>query len=766
MNEEDVRMKIINRALETVGWKDEQVHTEYTFTDGQVIVRGKIVSRSDRKRADYLLTHKGNDFPLAVIEAKNSQHNIGDGMQQAESYARALGAPFAYSSNGSGFVEHDLLTGKITHIDMNAFPTDSELWARYLAAKGLTPEAEKVISQPYHFDSLTKKQPRYYQRRAVDAAVEAVASGKRRLLLVMATGTGKTFTAFQIVWRLREAGAVKRVLYLADRNILIDQTMQRDFSPLSKVMIKVQNSRLDSSYEIYMCLYQQLTGDKDDEHKPYMDFKPDFFDLIIVDECHRGSAAENSQWHSILEYFSPAVHIGMTATPKETEDVSSSAYFGEPVYTYSLKQGIEDGFLAPYKVIRVGIDIDLMGWRPEAGQTDLNGNVIKDKEYNINDFDRTLIIEERTEVVAEHVTNWLKKNGRYSKTIIFCVDIEHAERMREELINLNSDLVAEDSRYIMRITGDDQVGKRQLENFIDPQQKYPTIVTTSELLTTGVDAPTVKLIVLDSVINSMTKFKQIIGRGTRLYPKGGKEYFTIMDFKGACRLFADPSFDGEPIIDDPNEPPELPEDTEPPCPGPDQPKDPDKKKYYVNGVEVTVIKEIVRYIDPMTGKLITENIMDYSRRNMLGQYATLKDFLTRWDKEDRKKALIDELVNHGVFIDALREEIGEAANDMDDFDLIIHAAYDQKPLTRRQRVDYVRKQNYFKKYSQDCREVLSALMDKYMDDGISQLEDLRVLKLLEGVLKKTSKEIIMMFGGAAQYRQAVRELTEYIYQAA
>lgn len=469
MNEEDVRMKLINPALDAAGWKGGQIRPEYTFTEGQVIVQGKRVSRGKRKRADYLLTRRGNDFPLAVIEAKDSQHSIGDGLQQAEGYARALGAPFAYSSNGDGFVEHDLLTGKITHLSLSEFPDEGMLWARYLDAKGLTPEEEEIISQPYHFNDITRKEPRYYQRRAVDAAVEAVALGQKRLLLVMATGTGKTFTAFQIVWRLREAGAVRRVLYLADRNILIDQTMHRDFSPLAKVMVKVQNSSLDSSYEVYMCLYQQLTGDKDDEHKPYMDFKPDFFDLIIVDECHRGSAADDSQWRSILEYFSPAVHIGMTATPKETEDVSNSAYFGDPIYTYSLKQGIEDGFLAPYKVVRVGIDRDLMGWRPQAGQTDLNGNVIKDEEYFSNDFDRKLIIDERVDAVAGHVTDWLMKNGRDSKTIVFCVDIDHAERMREALANANSDLMAQDSRYVMRITGDEQEGKKQLDNFIDPQ---------------------------------------------------------------------------------------------------------------------------------------------------------------------------------------------------------------------------------------------------------------------------------------------------------
>ena len=771
MNEEDVRMKLINPALESAGWKGGQIRPEYAFTDGQVIVQGKRVSRGNRKRADYLLTRRGNDFPLAVIEAKDSQHRLGDGLQQAEGYARALGAPFAYSTNGSGFLEHDLLTGKITPLDMSAFPTEDALWARYLAEKGLTPEVEKVISQPYHFNALTRKEPRYYQRRAVDAAVEAVACGKKRLLLVMATGTGKTFTAFQIVWRLREAGAVRRVLYLADRNILIDQTMQRDFSPLANVMVKVQHGSLDSSYEVYMCLYQQLTGDKDEPYKPYMDFKPDFFDLVIVDECHRGSAAEDSQWRSILEYFSPAVHIGMTATPKETEDVSTRAYFGEPIYTYSLKQGIEDGFLAPYKVIRVGLDKDLMGWRPQAGQMDLNGNVIEDTEYFGNDFDRKLIIDERIEAVAEHITDWMKKNGRDSKAIIFCVDIDHAERMREALANANSDLMARDPRYVMRITGDDQEGKRQLDNFIDPQQPYPTIVTTSELLTTGVDAPTVKLIVLDSVINSMTKFKQIIGRGTRLYPRGGKEYFTIMDFRGVCRLFANPEFDGEPIIDDPDTPdrPEKPkggEKDKPPRPDPGGDK-PDKvKKYHINGVDVTVVNEVVRYIDPQTGKLTTQDIRDYSRKNLLGMYATLHDFLTRWDGAERKQALLEELAGQGVFLDALREEFGPAAGTLDDFDLIIHVAYDQKPLTRRQRVEYVKKQSYLQKYSQDCREVLSALMDKYMDVGIVELENPRVLDAVSNSLKKTSVEIIRLFGGAAQYHQAVRELTEFIYSAA
>ena len=800
MTEEEVKQRSITPAIQRAGWPDAQIRMEYCFTDGQVQVQGKRVSRGQRKKADYLLTRWGSGMPLAVVEAKAPGRGPGDGMQQAIGYAKALGAPFAYASNGDKFLEHDLLTGRERPLPMDLFPCEEELWRRYVEASGLTPEQEAVVSQPYHVDLSSersrRKEPRYYQRRAVDLAVEAVARGRRRLLLVMATGTGKTFTAFQIVWRLRQAGRARRVLYLADRNILIDQTMSQDFKPLARVMTKVQRGYLDSSYEVYMCLYQQLAGDKDVPEKPYMAFKPEFFDLVVVDECHRGSAAENSQWRAILEYFSPAIHIGMTATPKETDDVSNAAYFGDPIYTYSLKQGIEDGFLAPYKVVRVGLDRDLTGWRPEAGQVDLNGVEIEDREYNVRDFDRKLIIDERTQAVARRITQWLKENGRYSKTIVFCVDINHAERMRQALVNENADLVREAPRYVMRITGDDKDGKDQLEYFIDPGERYPTVVTTSELLTTGVDAKTVKLIVLDSCINSMTKFKQIIGRGTRLYPDEGKEYFTIMDFREVCRLFADPDFDGEPtdVVDWPPDQP-FPPDPEPVIDGenpppPDMPPHggdesggrggvapglpfvppaappPWNGKYHIRGVEVTVLTERVQFIDPQTGKLITEAIRDYSKRNILGQYATLDGFLHAWDAADRKQAILEALREQGVFLDALREEAGLQARDMDDFDLILHVAYDRKPLTKRERVEHVKKRGYLHKYSEECQRVLSALMEKYMDSGIGDLEDIRVLDVISSGLQATTKGIIKLFGGKEQYVQAVRELARALYEAA
>lgn len=794
MTEEDVKLRYITPAIQRTGWPDAQIRMEHCFTDGQVLVQDKRVTRGQRKKADYLLIRRGSGMPLAVVEAKAPDHGPGDGMQQAIGYAEALGAPFAYSSNGDGFVEHDLLIGRERSLTMDQFPGEEELWARYIAAKDLAPEQEAIVSQPYHVDLSSeksrKREPRYYQRRAIDLTVEAVARGRRRLLLVMATGTGKTFTAFQIVWRLRQAGRARRVLYLADRNILVDQPMRQDFKPLAKVMTKVQHGHLDSSYEVYMCLYQQLIGDRDDPEKPYMAFRPEFFDLVIVDECHRGSAAEDSQWRTILDWFSPAVHIGMTATPRETGDVSNAAYFGDPIYTYSLKQGIEDGFLAPYKVIRVGLDTDLMGWRPEAGQTDVYGRPIPDDEYGLSDFERKLVIPERTEVIAKRVAQWLKENGRYSKTIVFCVDIDHAERMRQALVNENADLVREDPSYVMRVTGDVPDAEERAERFSDVYERYPTVVTTSELLSTGVDTKTVRLIVLVSVINSMTKFKQIVGRGTRIYrneddPREDKEYFTIMDFTGACRLFADPDFDGEPaaVVDWPPDQP-FPPDPAPIIDGgdplpPDGPPDggsggdggpvwpPDgPKKIYVRGVEVTVVTERVQYIDPQTGGLITESIRDYSKRNILGQYATLDGFLHAWDATDRKQAILEALREQGVFLDALREEAGPRAREMDDFDLILHVAWDQPPLTKRERVERVKKRGHLHKYSGECQRVLSALMDKYMDSGIGELEDIRVLDVVASGLQATSRGIVKLFGGRDQYLQAVRELARALYEAA
>lgn len=778
LTEEDIKYRYITPAIEQAGWKKEQVLMEYFFTDGQVLVRGNTVKRGKRKKADYLLTHKDGQIPLAIVEAKDADHSVGAGMQQAIEYAQILNIPFAYSSNGSGFIEHDFFIGAETDLELAKFPSSDELWNRFLQGKGLNTAQEKIVTEPDYFNAFSYKKPRYYQRIAIAKTIEAVAKGQDRILLVMATGTGKTYTAFQIVWKLLKTETVKRVLYLADRNILIDQTMQQDFKPFEKIMTKIQDKKLDSAYEIYMSLYHQLAGDNGNE--PFREFQPNFFDLIIVDECHRGSAKEESQWRRILEYFNSAIHIGMTATPKETKEVSNITYFGEPVYTYSLKQGIDDGFLAPYKVVRIGLDRDLEGWRPYKGQVDIYGNEIEDREYNTTDYDRKLIIDERTQAVANRITKWLMANGRYSKTIVFCVDIDHAERMRQALVNENKDLVAENPKYIMRITGDNQEGKAQLDYFIDVNEKYPTIVTTSKLMTTGVDCKTCKLIVLDNNINSMTEFKQIIGRGTRLYPDFGKEYFTIMDFRDVCRLFADPAFDGDPVvIIDGGDGGEGWDPTAPDQPGtpdnPDEPIYPDDPppfeppgvaetpaKYRVRGVTVNILNERVQYYDK-DGKLITESIKDYSKRNILEEYATLDEFLNAWNSADKKQAIIEELQERGVLIDALKEESGK---ELDDFDLILHVAYDKNPLTKSERVNHVKKQGYLYKYSEVCQEVLAALLDKYMNEGIRELEDTRILDNSPFDRIGSPKKIAKLFGGKEEYIQAVKELERAIYEAA
>lgn len=763
LTEEDIKYRYITPAIEKAGWQKEQVFMEYFFTDGQMIVRGKKAKRGKRKKADYLLHYSKGHVPLAVVEAKDNSHSIGSGMQQAMDYARILSVPFAYSSNGDGFLEHDFLTGKETEIALDEFPSQEALWDRYLVGKGLKEGSETIITEPDYFDPFSKKKPRYYQRIAIQNTLEAIAKGQDRILLVMATGTGKTFTAFQIMWKLLQGRKAKRILYLADRNILIDQTMQQDFSPLEKRMTKIKGKVLDSAYEVHMSLYHQLAGEEGEE--PFREFKPEFFDLIIIDEAHRGSAKEDSQWRKILEYFSSAIQIGMTATPKETKYVSNIDYFGEPVYTYSLKQGIQDGFLAPYKVIRVNIDRDTEGWRPYKGQTDIHGNEIEDREFNVGDYDRNLIIDERTKEVAKRITEWLKNNGRFSKTIIFCVDIDHAERMRQALGNENSDLVKENSKYVMRITGDNPEGKAHLDYFIDVNEKYPTIATTSKLMTTGVDSKTTKLIVLENSINSMTEFKQIIGRGTRLYPSMDKNYFTIMDFRGVSRLFADPEFDGEPIPDDefgeggsipPTEGPDFPPENGPEVP----PIGPNHKKYYVKGVEVNIINERVQYYD-IDGKLITESIKDYSKRNILNEFATLDEFLHYWTDSEKKEAIKDELLENGVLLEALRDESGK---DYDDFDLIMHVAYDKKPLTKQDRVNNVKKKGYLHSYSAVCQEVLSGLLDKYMDGGIAELEDTRILDNSPFDKIGSPKRIAKHFGGKQKYLQAVKELQSYIYE--
>lgn len=775
MTEEDIKMKYITPAVIASGWDlQTQIRAEYSFTDGRVIVRGNVTARGKRKRADYLLCYKPN-LPIAIIEAKDNTFAMGAGMQQALEYAQILDIPFVYSSNGDGFIEHDIKKGTETELSLSKFPSPSELWNRYKGYDGITPSQEPLLTTPYFFKS-GDKVPRYYQRIAINRTIEAIAKGQKRLLLVMATGTGKTYTAFQIIHRLYSAGKMKKILYLADRNILIDQTMQQDFKPFEKIMTKVEGKKLDSSYILYMSLYHQLAGDENVE--PFREFTPDFFDLIIIDECHRGSAKEDSRWRKILEYFNTATQIGMTATPKETKDVSNASYFGEPVYTYSLKQGIDDGFLAPYKVIRIGLDKDLEGYRPESGKLDVDGNPIEDREYNISDFDRTLIIDDRTKTVARKITEFLKKTDRFSKTIVFCIDIEHAERMRQALINENSDLVSENPKYVMRITGDNDEGKAQLDYFIDEESKYPTLVTTSKLMTTGVDCKTCKLIVLDNLINSMTEFKQIIGRGTRLKPEYGKEYFTIMDFRNASRLFSDPEFDGDPVVvfvPGPDDPPVPPDD---PTENPDDPSTPTdnppefplddsnppghRQKYRVNDVDVTVISERVQYYDH-DGKLITESLTDYTKKNIRKEFATLDFFLQTWNGEEKKQAIIDELREQGVLLDALRDLAGN--KNLDDFDLICHIAFDKPALTKEERVRNVQKRGYLYKYSETAQQVLNALLDRYMDDGIGDLENIKILQNDPFRVFGSPKKIASLFGGREAYIQAVKELQNEIYAA-
>jgi len=774
LSEEDIKLRYITPAIDCKWDRNNQIRMEYFFTDGRVIVRGNSNSRGNRKKADYVLFYKRN-LPLAVVEAKDNNHAVGAGMQQSIEYAEILDIPFAYSSNGDAFVEHDLINGTERDVALADFPTPEELWERYTRSKNFSTEQEQMIVEPYHYQ-VGEKTPRYYQRIAINRTIEAVSCGTNRILLVMATGTGKTFTAFQIIYRLIKSGKKRKILYLADRNFLIDHTMQQDFKPFDKIMTKITGKTLDSSYEVYMSLYHQLAGNENEE--PFRVFKPSFFDLIIVDECHRGSARGDSLWRKILDYFSEATHIGMTATPKETKVASNIDYFGEPLYTYSLKQGIDDGFLAPYKVVRINIDKDQDGWRPPVGKVDIYGNEIEDREYNIKDFDRKLVLDHRTKTVAKRISDFLRETNRFDKTIVFCVDIEHAARMRQALVNENSDLCSENSKYVMQITGDNEIGKAQLEYFVAEDEKYPVIVTTSKLMTTGLDAKTCKLIVLDNNINSMTEFKQIIGRGTRLKPEYfvdgvcySKNFFTIMDFRNASRLFADPDFDGDPesIInnggsDDENEA----EDDGCVYPSPDDSQDDDHvgervRKYYVNDVKVEIINEMVQYYD-REGRLTTESITDYSKRNILGEYSTLDNFLNAWNTSIRKQAIINELQERGVLLDALREVAGN--RDIDDFDLICHIAFDKKPLTKAERAANVRKRDYLSRFEGVAREVLSALLDKYASTGIMEPDKVEVLRIDPFRKIAPPKIIITAFGGKAAFIQAVRELQNQIYMVA
>lgn len=782
LNEQDIRTKFITPAIVRAGWDViRQIREEVQLTDGRVIVKGKLSSRGPARRADYILYHRAN-LPLAVIEAKDATNPLGAGIQQALSYAQLLDVPFAFSSNGSGFLFHDrtgLAPQAETELSLEEFPSPDALWARWQQWKGLDPEREKVVTQEYHVDA-NGKEPRYYQRVAIDRTVEAIARGQDRVLLVMATGTGKTYTAFQIIWRLWRAGRKKRILFLADRNILVDQTKTNDFKPFGPTMTTISGPTMDKSYEVYLALYQAMSG-TEEIRNTYKQFSRDFFDLVIVDECHRGSAAEDSAWREILDWFSSATHVGMTATPKESESISNIHYFGEPVYTYSLKQGIADGFLAPYKVIRVDLDRDLSGWRPEAGQKDKHGEEIEDRIYNQRDFDRSLVLEERTKLVARKISEYLKGTDRFAKTIVFCENVDHAERMRQALVNENADLVAEDRRYVMRITGDDVEGKRELDNFIDPESRYPVIATTSELMTTGVDAQTCKLIVLDQRIQSMTKFKQIIGRGTRINEDYGKTWFAIIDFKKATEHFADPSFDGDPVQvyvpgdDQPVVPPEDRDGRDESVPGdPTSPAGPDAaddasdtegkttRRWIVAGVPVRVVSERVQYYGP-DGRLITESLRDYTRRKVTEEFTSLDDFLKRWSASDRKEALLTELEERGVLLDALQEEVGR---DYDPFDLVCHVAYGQPPLTRRERAEQVRKRDYFTRLGPDARAVLDALLAKYADEGITPIERLDVLRVQPLNQLGTPAELVQRFGGRDGYVAAIRELERALYGAA
>ena len=780
LSERDICTKFITPALMRAGW-DVQAHVreEVSFTKGRVIVRGKMTTRGEAKRADYILYH-ASGVALALIEAKDNTHTVGAGMQQALAYAETLQIPFVFSSNGNGFLFHDrtLTGGKMeTEVPLDGFPAPADLWARYTDATDIPTARLAAVEQPYYDDGSSKR-PRYYQQIAVNRAIEAVARGEKRLLLVMATGTGKTYVAFQIIWRLWKSGTKRRILFLADRNILVDQTRVNDFKPFGGAMTKITHRKVDKSYEIYLALYQAVSGTEAADDI-FRQFSPDFFDLIVIDECHRGSAAEDSNWRRILDYFTSAAHLGLTATPKETKEVSNITYFGEPIYTYSLKQGIEDGFLAPYKVVRLHLDKDLTGWRPTAGQADKHGNVIADRIYNQKDFDRELVLTRRTELVARKITEFLKLSGdRFAKTIVFCEDIEHAERMRQALANENADLVAQNHRYVMRITGDDAEGKAELDNFIHPEVRHPVIATTSKLLTTGVDAQTCKLIVIDQNLQSVAEFKQIIGRGTRLREDFGKLYFTIMDFRKVTELFARPDFDGDPVvIYEPTEdqPPVPPDEVEPPEPGVEEGPPPEphvldgnlppgggrRMKFVVDAVTVTVVAEQVQYYDE-GGKLVTESLRDYTRKKLRQEYASLDSFLRSWSKADQKAAVLGELQSRGVFLDLLAEEVGR---DYDAFDLVAHVAFDQPPLTRRERAENVKKRNYFAKYSEQARAVIVALLKKYADHGVADLSSPKVLQLDPFTEMGTPIQLVKAFGGQEAYAQAVRELERQLYSA-
>ena len=763
MTEEDIKLQYITPAI-TSKWDKGKITMETQVTDGKINLKGNFVFRDKPKRADYILYLNANN-PIAIIEAKDNKHSISHGLQQAMTYAQMLDLPFAYSSNGDGFAEHDFLTGKERQFGLDEFPTEAELVARFKQESGMTPAQEAVIDQPY-YSSQNIYPPRYYQRIAINRTVDAIARGQNRLLLVMATGTGKTYTAFQIVYRMLQSGLKRKILYLADRNILVDQSIQQDFAPLEKVIHKINVAKDDkstiTSHEVYFSLYQQLVGDDDKEHFSEL-FTPDFFDLIIVDECHRGSAKEESRWRRILEYFNSATQIGMTATPKETKYISNLSYFGEPIYMYSLKEGIEDGFLAPFKVINIMTDIG-DGWRPRKGQRDIYGNEIEDRIYTNSDYDYNIIIEDRIQQVASEITRYLKSTDRMAKTIVFCATEDAAERMRQALVNLNSDMVKENPDYVVRITGSDDYGKKKLDYFISVSAPYPVIATTSKLLSTGADCKMTKLIVLDEMIGSMTEFKQIIGRGTRLREKEGKTHFVVMDFRNVSRLFADPDWDG-PIVIDPgfpgHKPPQPGDDPNPPVP-PTPPNPPTVKPVVGrDGCKVEIIHKTVSVYDA-NGKLLRqESIVDYTKENIRGEYASLDNFIRQWSKEKKKEKIKEMLLERGIDLELMKADQNMA--DVDDFDFICHVAFDKKPLTRKERANNVKKRDFLSKYSGVAKEVLEALLDKYMNTGIYEIEKTEILKLDPFLKLGKPAKIAGYFGGKAGYLQAVKELEEAIY---
>jgi type I restriction enzyme R subunit len=813
LSERDICTKYITPAVINAGWDIQwQIREEVGFTKGRIIVRGKLVTRGKAQRADYILYYKPN-IPIALIEAKDNNNPVGSGIQQAIKYATTPDIPFVFSSNGDAFLFHDR-TGQSsqteTELGLDRFPAPAQLWESYRRWKDLAPAQEEVVLQDYHEDA-SGKEPRYYQRIAINKTIEAIAKGEDRILLVMATGTGKTYTAFQIIWRLWKAGQRKRILFLADRNVLVDQTMVNDFRPFGAAMAKLSTSsktieredgseiqiptaidkksrRIDTSYEVYLALYQAITG-PEERQKLYRELSRDFFDLIVVDECHRGSAADDSAWREVLEYFSSATQIGLTATPKETEYVSNIHYFGEPVYSYSLKEGIRDGFLAPYKVVKVHLDVDIEGYRPQRGETDKYRHEIEDRIYNQKDFDREMVIDERTKRVAHKVSDFLKESGdRFQKTIVFCVDTEHAFLMRQALVNENQDLVQQNLRYIMRITDNDAEGCAEIGNFIDPEAKYPVIVTTSRLLSTGVDAQTCRLIVLDREVQSMTEFKQIVGRGTRVHEDTKKYYFTLIDFRKATNHFADPEFDAEPVqIYEPGEnDPVAPPDDVPPANDEDEPiplepaedevivvdgEQPDitistdaggPRKYYIHGDPVTIVAERVEYLDEY-GKLVTETLRDYTKKTLRNHFVSLNDFVSQWNNAERKEAIIEELKSEGLLLDPLAEEVGK---NLDPFDLICHVAFDQPPLTRRDRVENVRKRDVFTKYGDQARAVLEALLQKYQNEGMTALDDPRILKVAPFDSMGTPVQLLKQFGGRNGFEKAVHDLQSALYEKA